>query len=267
MADSTETRKERRAAARAERDRAAEAARQKRKQRIWLLGGALALAAVIVVAIAIASGGDDTPELRSGEAVAGQIEANERFAGIPQDGIAVGDPRAPVTLVEFADLQCPFCRDYSVDVMPALVADYVRDGRLRMEFRNVSFIGTDSLRAAQMAAAAGQQDKLWEFIDIFYINQGQENSGYVTDEFLREIGGAVDGLDVQQAMDDRGLPEVQRQLEEAQQEWQGAGFTGTPSFLLGPTGGRLEAALGQNEAPTVELMSERIDAALAKVQR
>jgi protein-disulfide isomerase len=240
MADSTDTRKERRAAARAERDRAAEAARQRQRQRIWLLGGALALAAAVVVAIALATGGGDDKELRRGETIAGQLEANARFRGIPQDGIAVGDPRAPVTLVEFADLQCPFCRDYTAQVMPTLV-DYVRDGRLRMEFRNVAFIGTDSARGAQMAAAAGRQNKLWQFIDIFYANQGAENSGYVTDDFLRRVGGGVEGLDVEQAMDDRGLPVVQRALDQAQTEWQTAGFTGTPSFLIGPTGGRLEA--------------------------
>ncbi|HMJ04048.1 MAG TPA: thioredoxin domain-containing protein [Conexibacter sp.] len=240
MADSTDTRKERRAAAREERDRAAEASRQRQRQRIWLLGGALALAAVVVVAIALATGGDDRPEVRSGETIAGQTEANERFAGIAQDGISVGDPRAPVTLVEFADLQCPFCRDYTQQVMPALV-DYVRAGDLRMVFQNVAFIGTDSARGAQMAAAAGRQDKLWQFIDIFYANQGEENSGYVTDDFLRRVGGGVEGLDVDRAMDDRGLPEIQRQLDEAQTEWQSAGFTGTPSFLVGPTGGRLDA--------------------------
>ncbi len=240
MADSTDTRKERRAAARAERDRAADAARQRQRQSLWLLGGGALLAAVIVVAIALAPGGDDTPEKRAGETIAGQIEANERFAGIPQDGIAVGDPRAPVTLVEFADLQCPFCAQYTSQVMPTLV-DYVRSGDLRMEFRNVAFLGTDSLRGAQMAAAAGRQDKLWQFIDIFYANQGQENSGYVTDEFLRSVGGGVDGLDVDRAIEEQGLPEVQRQLDEAQTEWQSAGFTGTPSFLLGPTGGRLDA--------------------------
>lgn len=263
MADSTDTRKERRAAARAERDRAAEAARQKQRQRLWLLGGGALIAAVIVVAIALASGGDDTPELRSGETVPGQIEANERFAGIPQDGITVGDPRAPVTFVEFADLQCPFCRDYSTQVMPTLV-DYVRNGDVKMVFRNVAFLGTDSARAAQMAAAAGLQNKLWEFVDVFYINQGQENSGYVTDEFLRRIAGAVRGLDVERAMEDRGLPAVQRQLEEATTEWQTSGFTGTPSFLLGPTAGRLDALEIQSFDPAE--FTTAIDRALAQAQ-
>lgn len=241
MADSTETRKERRASARAERDRAAEAASARQRQRLWVLGGALALVAAIVVVIVLASGGDDTPALKRGEQVPGQAEATALFAGVPQRGITLGDPRAPVTLVEFADLQCPYCRDYTRGVMPTLVSQYVRTGRLRMVFRNVSFIGTDSARGAQMAGAAALQNGMWQYVDIFYANQGAENSGYVTDDFLRRIGSGVRGLDVDRAMNDRGLPAVQRELNEAQTEWQSNGFTGTPSFLVGPTGGTLEA--------------------------
>lgn len=268
MADSTETRKERRATARAERERAVEAAQTRRRQRLWILGGVVILAVAIVAIIALANGGgdDSKPVARKGEIIPGQVETNARFAGIPQRGIVVGDPNAPLTLVEFADLQCPFCRDYTTGVMPALVDRYVRSGKLRMEFRNVSFIGNDSLRAAQMAGAAAVQNKLWQYVDLFYLNQGEENTGYVTDEFLTRIGRAVRGFDVDRALADRTLPEVQRALTEAQTEWQVAGFTGTPSFLLGPTGGKLSAVLAQNEAPTVAVMSERIDKALAQAR-
>jgi protein-disulfide isomerase len=266
MADSTDTRKERRATARAERDRAAEAA-QARRQRLWILGGVLALAVAVVAVIAIAgSGGDDKPTAKKGEIIPGQIETNARFAGIPQRGIAVGNPKAPVTLVEFADLQCPFCRNYSTGVMPTIIDRYVRTGKVRMEFRNVSFIGNDSLRGAQMAGAASLQNKLWQYVDLFYLNQGEENSGYVTDEFLTRIGRAVRGLDVQKAMNDRSLPSVQRALTDAQTEWTVAGFSGTPAFLLGPTGGRLESMLGEQVAPTVDNVSQAIDAQLAQAR-
>jgi len=268
MADGTDTRKERRATARAERDRAAEAAQARRRQRLWILGGVLALAVVIVAVIAIAgSGGDDKPAVKKGEIIPGQTETNARFAGIPQRGITVGNPNAPLTLVEFADLQCPFCRDYTNNVLPTIVDRYVRNGKLKMEFRNVSFIGNDSLRAAQMAAAAGMQNKLWQYVDLFYINQEEENSGYVTDEFLTRIGRAVRGLDVQQAMSDRSLPAVQRALTEAQTEWTIAGFQGTPAFLLGPTNGRLEAMLGEQVAPTVDNVSQAIEAQLTAVRQ
>jgi protein-disulfide isomerase len=242
MADSTDTRKERRATARAERERAAEAARARQRQRLWVIGGALALAAVIVAVIAIASGGGSgKPRLRAGESVPGQIESNALFAGIPQNGITLGNPRAPVTLVEFADLQCPFCREYTEQSLSTLVTSYVRPGKVKMIFRTMYILGTDSQRAAQMAGAAALQNRLWPFIDIFYANQGDEKTGYVTDDFLRKIGSGVRGLDVARAMNDRGLPSVQTMINDAQTQFQTAGFQGTPSFLLGPTGGRLDA--------------------------
>lgn len=262
MESSGQTRSERRAAARAERDRAA-AARARQRQRLWILGGVLALAAVVVVVIALAGGGgggNDKPALRAGETLPGQAEANARFAGIPQRGITLGDPRAPVTMVEFADLQCPFCRQYTEAVMPTLVADYVRSGKVKMMFRNVTIIDQDSHLAAEMAAAAGLQNKLWQYIDIFYANQGEEHSGYITDAFLERIGRAVRGLDVNRAMADRKLPRIQTQLSEAQAEMSLNGFQGTPGFLVGPTGGRLETLQFHQFLPGE--FKQAIDAAL-----
>jgi len=243
MESSGQTRSERRAAARAERDRAA-AARARQRQRLWILGGVLVLAAAIVVVIALATGGNsgnDTPAKRAGETLPGQVESNARFAGIPQNGITLGNPKAPVTMVEFADLQCPYCRQYTESVMPTLVADYVKSGKVKMTFRNVTIIDQDSHLAAEMAAAAGLQNKLWQYIDIFYANQGEEHSGYITDAFLTRIGKAVRGLDVDRALADRKLPKIQNQLAQAQAEMSLNGFQGTPAFLVGPTGGRLEA--------------------------
>jgi protein-disulfide isomerase len=240
MAESTETRKEQRAAARAERARA-QAARERMRRRLWALGGAVAIAVVVVVAIVIAtSGGSGKPKLKAGEKVPGQSATASLFAGIPQKGIVLGNPKAPVTFVEFADLQCPFCREYTTTVMPSLIRSYVATGKVKMEFRNVAFIGQDSVRAAQMAAAVGQQNKLWNYADLFYANQETENTGYVTDQFLTKIGSGVAGLDVAKAMGARGDASVQTQLSQAQQLWQSNGFTGTPSFLLGKTGGTLK---------------------------
>ncbi len=260
MADSTETRKEQRAAARAERQRA-EAARERTRRRLFQLGGAVALAAVIVVAIIIAtSGGSDKPKLKAGERVPGQSDTAALLQGIPQKGIELGNPKAPFTLVEFADLQCPFCRQYTTTAMPTLIESYVRTGRVKMEFRNVSIIGTDSTRAAQMAAAAGEQNKLWTFVDLFYANQQTENSGYVTDDFLRKIGGGVAGLNVAKAMGDRGTSSVTKQLTDAQNLFQQDGATGTPFFLFGKTGGTLKTL----KAFQLNEFTSKIDPLLAK---
>ena len=61
--------------------------------------------------------------------------------GIPQDGTALGRPDAPVTLVEYADLQCPYCAQWARGAFPRLVRDYVRTGKLRIEFRGLVLIG------------------------------------------------------------------------------------------------------------------------------
>jgi len=265
MAETSGTRRERRAAARAERQarERAEAARARQRKRLFQLGGAVALAAAIVVVIVLATGGgDDGPSKRAGEPVAGANDTAALLQGIEQRGVTLGDPRAPVTLVEFGDLQCPYCRDTSDTVLPAIIEDYVRDGRVKLVFRDVAFLGNDSIRGAQMAAAAGLQDKLWDYIHIFYLNQGTENTGYVTDDFLREIGSGVRGLDVDRAMADRADPAVQRQLDEAKREWESYGLSGTPSFVVGRSGGQLEVVDTENGI-TVESLSRAIDRLLA----
>ena len=155
-----------------------------------LLGGAiLAAVVVVVVAIAVSQGGSDDDAPRGGGPTAsggGPSRASpprsrQLFGGIPQQGVTLGQPDAPATLIEFADLQCPFCAQYTTGALPTVIQDYVRTGRLKMQLRLLRFIGPDSERGAEVAAAATLQDKGWEFSDLFFRNQGQENSGYATD--------------------------------------------------------------------------------------
>ena len=208
------------------------------RSRALLLGGA-ALAAVVVVAVAIAvsQGGEDEPAGDGGAPAAngqaGQAtDVGSRFEGIPQNGVSLGDPDAPATLIEFADLQCPFCAEYTREALPAVIERYVRSGRVRLELQLLSFIGPDSERAAQLAAAAAQQDLMWQFSDLFFAEQGAENSGYATDAFLRGVARETPGLDVPQAFADRDSPAVARQLRQAQAQATALGVESTPSFLL-----------------------------------
>jgi protein-disulfide isomerase len=245
------TRKERREAARAERRAAEEAARSgtARRRRLMQLGGVVGVAIVAIVVIALAAGGGSSsaPKLKptqKGSSVPTAAEVQARFAGIPQKGDELGSPRAPVTLQEFADLQCPFCREYTEKVFPTLVSKYVRAGKLRIEFHNFDIIGPDSIKAAKLAGAAGLQNKLWNFVDLFYNNQQQENSGYVTDAFLTQIAGGVSGLNVQKALTDRFSPAIEGTISKDNQQARTygsqfsnvGGFNGTPSFMLFKTG-------------------------------
>jgi protein-disulfide isomerase len=235
----------------------AELEQSRRKRRLTELA-AIAAAAIVAVAILIAvSSGGATKQ-------APAPASSTLFSGIPASGATLGNPRAPVTLVEYADLQCPFCAEFDRNVLPTLVDRYVRAGRVKIESRPLRFLGDDSARAAAVAAAAAEQDKLWPFVDAFYHRQGQENSGYVTDDFLRQVLGAVPGIDVERALSDAGDPKAEQLPARAEAEANAAGISSTPSFRIGSTGGKLSDLKVSSLEPGQ--FTEPIDAALASAQ-
>jgi protein-disulfide isomerase len=263
----TPTKRERRDAARADRlqRERADAAADTRRKRLLTLGGLVGAAVVIVIAaVLISSGGSSKPSgsgAGAGGSLVGAADTKALIGGIPQSGVTLGDPKAPVTIVEFADPQCPFCRDYTLNEMPAVVQKYVRTGKAKMELRYLTFIGPDSVKAAGVLAGAAQQDKLWEASDLFYRNQGEENSGYVTDDFLTQVLTGA-GADAGKAIAAAGSPAASQQLGEAKMLASRYAVDATPTILVGPTGGDLKKDTeGQ---PTAAGIGQLVDAAAAK---
>jgi protein-disulfide isomerase len=154
------------------------------------------------------------------------------LTGIPQAGRVLGPPDAQLTLVEYADPQCPACRTYTEEYFPAVVDEYVRPAKLNTEFRGFPFIGPDSLNAYRFLLAAGEQNKLWDLQEALYRNQGGENDGWVTDDLIRELASGVAGLDVDRLFADADRGDIVSEAENADDEAQAAGIQGTPTFLL-----------------------------------
>ncbi len=228
--------------------------------RKWLYGGlaVLAVAAVAVLIVVSLSGGEEaaTPAAVDG------TETEQMLQGIPQDGVSLGSPDAPVVLVEFADLQCPFCRTFALETLPKLINDYIRPGQVRIDFAGIAFLGPDSEKALRYALSSGDQDKLWNVVDLLYVNQGSENDGWVTDELLAAIGAAVPGLDPQAVLDGVDSEAVNAQIEEAATAAQEKlPQISTPSFLLGKNGGEL--AYVDVAGQDYEFLTQQIDELLA----
>jgi protein-disulfide isomerase len=237
------TRQQERARRRAERLRLeTEAAADARGRRRVQYGSAAVLIALVLTAVLIAvsqSGGGGSPAPASPGRVADARLVGRQLAGIPQHGNVLGRPNAKVKIVEFGDLQCPVCQEFSFVVAPRLIAGVVRHGKAAYEFRPWDVIGPQSPAASSAALAAGQQNRFWNFAELFYRNQQEENSGYATGAFLTKIARAA------------GIPDLARwQMERAPSKW-GAelagnaatarrmGFPGTPSILVqGPRGQR-----------------------------
>jgi protein-disulfide isomerase len=209
-----------------------------------LAGAAVAAAALVAGALILVSVlGSGTSDVAASPAPAhltGAAATQALLEGVPQDGISLGDPEAPVTLVEFADVQCPYCADWARNAFPVLVRNYVRPGKLRIELHGLAFLGPESDVALRATLAAGEQGRLWNLLELLYLNQGAENGGWVTESFLRRLGASVPALDVDAMLAGRSSAAVERLLVEARASAQLNGIAGTPSFLLGETGGALQ---------------------------
>ena len=241
------TRKQRREQARGERKalEQAEAARAKRRARLTQLGIVVAVVVVVIVGIAIASGGGGKTTVTTAgtpQANATTAEVKTLIGGIPQSGNTLGDPNAPVTLKYFGDLECPICKEFTLGVLPTLIPKYVRTGKLKIEYHSLETATREPevFKTQQVAAyAAGKQNLGWYFIETFYHEQGEEDSGYVNEKYLQGIASQVPGLNLADWTAARSEPTYSNQVAADAQAANQAGFTGTPSFLLGKSGGTL----------------------------
>ncbi len=182
--------------------------------------------------------------------------------GSSSKAIALGSPDAPVTLVEYADLQCPYCAQWSRETLPVLVHEYVASGKLRIVFHGLAFIGSDSDKALRTAIAAGQDNHLWDLVHGLYAGQGAENAGWVTDGLVSEIAAGVPGLDGEKLLSARWEDTVDAEMKHAADAATRAGVHSTPAFQIGPTGGRLELVEVSSLGPTASVPA--IEAVLAR---
>jgi protein-disulfide isomerase len=217
--------REQRRAARLAAEQAA-AAKEARRRRAWILAGVAGLAAVgVLLAVVLTSSSDEAPTTTN------VTPASSLFAGIPEHNGVLGDPKAPVTVTEYLDLQCPVCQEASTSTLPALVRDYVKTGKVKLQARTLHFIGPDSVRAAKVAAGAERQGRLWPFLETFYANQGEENSGYVIDAFLRQVSAAA-GVNGSAALGQADGAFAQGRLSQANADASKLGIDSTPTFTV-----------------------------------
>lgn len=213
------------------------------------------LAVVVVVAlIATSGGGSSSASATSTSTTAQRIKA--LLAGIPQNGNALGSPSAPVTLEYYGDLECPVARRFTIGALPLLISRWVRDGKLRIEYRSIRSAtpNPSTFTTQQVAAqAAGAQDKMWYYVEFFYHEQGQPGTQYVSEKYLQNIARQVPGLNMARWASARHDAALAAQVATDQKAAKSVGFLFSPSFLVRQTRGR--ASLKVLQYSTVEPMA------------
>ncbi len=238
------TRKQRREQAREQRKalEEASAAEASQRKRLFQLGGVAAVVVIIIAIILVATGSGGSksaPAPTSPAAKTAETSVNSLLQGIPQSGITLGNPNAPVTLQYFGDLECPICKEFTLGALGPLIQKYVRTGKVKIEYRSMQTATREreTFQTQQVAAlAAGKQNLMWHFIELFYHEQGEEDTGYVTESYLQGLAAQVPGLNLSDWSSARNEPAYANQVISDAQAANKVGFTGTPSFLIGKTG-------------------------------
>ncbi len=233
----------------------ADAEQRGRRRRLLQIASAavfvtLAAVLVLIVVESNSSSGGNASNIKEVEAV------DELLSGLPQHGLLLGDPSAKAKLVEFGDLKCPICKEFSEQVIPGVIESKIRSGAARLEFRNFTIIDEQSKPAGAAAIAAGEQGRGWQFIELFYRNQGDETLPYVTNEFLTAIAKGAGVHDIARWNRERRSARIRRQVSQTTKEANSLGFEGTPSFAVEGPGIQGLKALGTVEGSELEAAIE-----------
>jgi protein-disulfide isomerase len=205
-------------------------------------GPSLAIGAVIAsVSLVVAFLGfsmiNDEPELviepvqNSQQAISPSVISSTFMAnGSP----ILGDPNAPVTLVEFGDYQCHFCNVHFHNTEHSLVENFIQTGKVKMIFKDFTIIGPDSINAAHGAHCANDQGKFWQYHDILYNNWTGENNGWASSENLLKFAQGIE-LDVDQWSECMLDARHSQIIADSSKDARDLGITGTPAFfVIGP---------------------------------
>jgi protein-disulfide isomerase len=218
--------------------RSAKARTGRPSPRVLIIAGVVAVAIIVAIVLGVVlTGGSKSSSNTPAAKLPQASDVGSLLAGIPQNGNVLGKPSAPLTLIQYVDLQCPYCRQFETEAMPTLIKRYVRPGKLKIESRVVAILGPDSQRGRQAAVAAGQQNKMFDFAQLVYDNQGTENTGWLDDSLIKSAAASVGGLNVSRLESDKGSSSVSDRLQTFDQQAKEAGINGTPTIYLVHKGG------------------------------
>ena len=258
-------------------------ARQASPRALAIAGGVVAIVVIVIVLGVVltkgsGSGGGGTVSASdmqglgttgsatSQNALQGATEANDLFKGIPQKGLMLGNPNAKVEMEMFIDVQCPFCQDYETTKLPTIVQKYIRPGKVQLQLRPWAFIGgqgSQSFSGRLGLIAATFQSKGFEYAKVLYDNQQTENTGWLDGRMMASIAASVTGLNLAQWRADTNSSASQQIADRVDKLATKLSLVGTPTVLVGPTGGKLTSVADPAHEPTLQQTEQALDAALA----
>lgn len=213
-----------------------------RGHRDWILPASILIAAVMI-------SGSIIYLVKSGTAGKAFVVADNNGQGAGAAAVApsgdvtklgerdviMGEPNAPVTVVEYADFQCPFCGRFFSDAGAQIRNQYVKTGKVKMVYRDFAFLGPESVASAEAAECAKDQGKFWSYHDALYIAEiadGKEGNGNLNKTLFMKLAKDV-GLDTDKfgaCVDSNKYASV---VSKSVSDAQAFGVNSTPSIFVG----------------------------------
>lgn len=249
--------------------------RQASPRALTIAGGVVLVAVIaVVLGVLLSKGGGngsssvlknlpDPGSATSPIALDGAPDAMALYKGIPQKGLVLGKPSAPVEMEMFIDVQCPICQRYEVDSLPTIVNKYIRNGKVQLHVLPWAFLGPQSFSGRLGVIAASFQNKSLEYAKVLYDNQGQEESGWLDSTMMARIAASVTGLDLQKWWKDVNGSAAKSIAGDVDTLAKTANVQGTPTVLIGRSGGKLHDIMPPGYAPTLQRTEQGLNAALA----
>ena len=223
--------------------------RRAKRRRIYTLFGGAAAAAIVLALILVLINQEEDAGTYAGEPLRVPPPIT---ADVQRDGRTLGDPDAPVRIIEYGDYQCPGCAAFATTVKPQLIDEYISTGQVYFEYRELRGLGSESDDAAVAAACALEQDMYWPFHDMLFYNQAGRDDGGFSEQRMIRMAEQLE-MDVDAFEDCLGTDRFDDELEAMTEMATEDNIRATPSVLV--NGKTLEG-------PTYEQLRQEIEAAL-----
>jgi len=210
---------------------------QREKEKNYALPGSIVLAAILISgSIFYVSGKAGEPSgVVAPKLTAEQLALVGGVTASPEGrDVVIGDPKAPVTMIEYADYQCPFCGRFYKQTLPRVIEAYVKTGKVKLIHRNFAFLGPESFAAAEAAECAKDQGKFWPYQFSLYEEEqrdGREHNGNLAKDLFLAIAGnlKMDKKAFASCVDERTYA---RAVTDEVAQGQKDGVSSTPTFLV-----------------------------------
>ncbi len=198
----------------------------------YVIGASVILASIIISATLLYTfkgpsslGTAAAPDTQTGGKVAIKLAPNTPF---------LGNDKAKVTVIEYADYRCPFCERFYQTVMPDLLTKYIQTGKIKFVYQDVAFLGPDSNSAGEAAYCATEQGKFWQFHDYLFDHQGDESGDWASAANQKKYAATV-GLDMAAFNTCFDSGKYKQQVVADTATAQTYGVTGTPTTFINGT--------------------------------